>query len=65
MPSQRQIRFGEIIRSILSETLSKEYIDSAENNINVYLKIDCSKDKISKPQTKTFDKQHYILYPFY
>ena len=33
MPSQRQIRFGEIIRLIISETISRDYIFS--ENIDI------------------------------
>ena len=34
MPSNRQIRFGEIIRSIISETISKDYIFSEKESLN-------------------------------
>ena len=32
-PSQRQIRFGEVIRAIVSEALSKDYVLNEENGI--------------------------------
>ena len=32
--SQRQIRFGEVIRSIISETLTKDYVFSENNNLS-------------------------------
>ena len=34
MSSQRQIRFGEVIRSIISETITKDYVFSANNNLS-------------------------------
>ena len=34
MSSQRQIRFGEVIRSIISETIIKDYVFSGNNNLN-------------------------------
>ena len=34
MPSQRQIRYGELIRSIISESLLRENFDDSEVNIS-------------------------------
>ena len=34
LPSQRQIRFGEVIRSIISETLSRDCMLNEEHNLN-------------------------------
>ena len=33
LPSQRQIRFGEVIRSIISETLLRDIVQSEETDI--------------------------------
>ena len=35
LPSQRQIRFGEVIRAIVSEVLSKNYILNKESDLSV------------------------------
>ena len=35
LPSQRQIRFGEVIRAIVSEALSKEYVLNEENDLSI------------------------------
>ena len=35
MPSNRQIRFGEIIRSIISETINKDYFFSEKKSLNI------------------------------
>ena len=33
--SQRQIRFGEVIRAIISEALSKDFMLNGENNLGI------------------------------
>ena len=35
LPSQRQIRFGEVIRSIISEALSKDCVLNEENDLSM------------------------------
>ena len=35
LPSQRQIRFGEVIRAIVSEALSKDYVLNEENDLSM------------------------------
>ena len=35
LPSQRQIRFGEVIREIVSEALSKDYVLNEENDLSM------------------------------
>jgi len=35
LPSQRQIRFGEVIRAIVSETLSKNFVPNEENDLGI------------------------------
>ena len=34
LPSQRQIRFGEVIRAIVSETLTKDFVLKEGNNLS-------------------------------
>ena len=35
MPSQRQIRYGEVIRAIVSEVLSKNYMLNEKRDLNI------------------------------
>ena len=35
LPSQRQIRFGEVIRAIVSEALSKDFVLNEENDLSM------------------------------
>ena len=35
MPSQRQIRYGEVIRGIISEVLSKDFVLNGENDLGI------------------------------
>ena len=35
LPSQRQIRFGEVIREIVSEALTKDFVVNGENDLSV------------------------------
>ena len=35
LPSQRQIRYGEVIRGIISEVLSKDFVLNGENDLGI------------------------------
>ena len=35
LPSQRQIRYGEVIRGIISEALSKDFVLNGENDLGI------------------------------
>ena len=35
LPSQRQIRFGEVIRKIVSEAITKDFVVNGENDLSI------------------------------